>query len=169
MRITALVALAISCALAGQYIAYVLRIRVRLLEKAEVMISMIRNEINYVALPANELMNFLSEKDELKELSFIKTCVLGVHNGEEFPSAWKKSLIEKNNILHMRRKDVEVITAFGENFGITDAEGQISNCDLCLERLKNNRKEAERERDQYSKLSVILGLLVGLGIIIVFL
>lgn len=133
------------------------------------MISMIRNEINYVSLPANELMVFLSEKDELKELAFIKTCVSWVNNGEEFPSAWKRSLNEKNEMLYMRRKDIEVIKAFGESFGITDADGQISNCELCLERLKNNRNEAEREREQYSKLSGILGLLVGLGIIIVFL
>lgn len=143
--------------------------RVFLLEKSEVMISAIRNEINYIALPANELLAHLSKRDELKELKFIKASIEFVNNGDPFPTAWKRSLYEKNNTLYMRKKDIEIITAFGENFGITDAEGQISNCDLCLERLKNNCIEAKSDREQYSKPASTLGFLLGIGIIIVFL
>lgn len=160
---------AITVALAGQYTAYMLKMRVRLLEKAEVMISIIRNEINYISLPANELMLFLSSREELKELKFISSCLHNVSKGELFPSAWKNSLMEKSDTLYLQRKDIEIITAFGENFGITDAEGQISNCELCLERLKINRSEARKNCEQYSKLASGLGFLLGLGIIIVFL
>ncbi len=139
------------------------------MEKAEVMISLIRNEINYIALPANDLISALSEKEALKELKFIALCVDYVYEGIAFPEAWKKSLNDIRVTYLFRKRDIEVIEAFGDNFGITDAEGQILNCELCMERLKFNHKEAKRDCEQYSKLASGLGFLSGLGIIIVFL
>lgn len=140
-----------------------------MLEKCEVMIALIRNEINYIALPSNELIGFLSKKEEFKELKFIFSCLILVSEGEEFPQAWKKSLNEKINTRFMKKKDVEIMEAFGESFGITDAQGQISNCELCLERLRINHFEAKRDFEQYSKLASGLGFLLGLGILIIFL
>ena len=61
MRIFALVMIAVTSALIGQYIAFVLKMRVLLLEIIEQMFSLIRNEINYLSLPANEILDKLSE------------------------------------------------------------------------------------------------------------
>ena len=155
--------------MAGQYAAYVMRMRVRLLEKAEVMVSMIRNEINYVALPSNDLIEALVKIEEFKELKFIDVCLRYMTDGFTFPEAWRKSLYDKRSVVFFRKSDIEVIEAFGERFGVTDAEGQISNCELCVGRLKTNLSEAKRDFDQYSKLACGLGFLSGLGIIIVFL
>ncbi len=140
-----------------------------LLEKVELMFSMIRNEINYIALPANELVCALSLKDDMKKLKFINSCAIEISKGEDFPVAWKKSLNSDRNTSYLRQKDIQLLCAFGESFGITDSEGQLSNCNMYLELLKVNRNEAIGERDRYSKTVSLLGLLAGLGLIIVLL
>lgn len=143
--------------------------RVLLLEIIEQMFSLIRNEINYLSLPANEIFDKLSEIDEIKKLKFISCCSEAISKGEDFRVAWKNSLEIKANTSYLRPKDIHLLNTFGESFGVTDSEGQISNCDMYMEILKSNRKEAVAVRDRYSKTATLLGLLSGLGLLIVFL
>ena len=108
-------------------------------------------------------------KSDLKDLSFLNKCLSLIDSGKDFPVAWKMSLEDKSNTLFIRKKDVELLKAFGENFGVTDVEGQVSLCNLYVETLRLYRKEAVKEKEKFSGPLTILGLLSGIGVIVVFL
>lgn len=162
----ALLIVGIVCALTGSYFAERLHKRVIMLEKTELMLSVIYNEIKYISLPAVQLVDLLSTKSELKELKFIRSCRRYLNEGDPFPESWKKSLSASTSSLN--RRDTELIISFGENFGTTDNDGQLSKCALYLELLKSNYNEAVNNYSRYSKLFKSLGVLAGLSVIILF-
>ena len=169
MHITALILIALAVALAGRYIAYIITARVRVLEKAELMISLISNEISYVSMPSVEIVDHLTQNNDLSELIFLKFCRDLLEDGEDFPVAWRKALSEKNNTRLMRRKDVALLKAFGESFGLTDVSGQLALCDLYIETLRLYKNEALKEKERLSGPVAALGILFGIGIIVIFL
>ncbi len=169
MNITALLMIGISFALVGRYLSYRMTVRVNVLEKIDLMFTIISNEICYVCMPSDEIARLLCKKSDLKDLTFLKKCVNLIDSGEDFPVAWKMSLEDKNNTLFIRKKDVELLKAFGENFGVTDVEGQVSLCKLYEETLRLHHAEAIREKERFSGPATILGLLCGIGVIVVFL
>lgn len=139
-----------------------------MLRKIELMFSLISNEICYVSMPSVEIIRFLVRNNELRDLKFINSCMLYLDSGDDFPIAWEKSLCEKKNINFMRKKDIELLKSFGNGFGVTDMEGQISLCELYLDTLRLHIREAADEKERFSGPSTILGLLLGIGIIVVF-
>ena len=163
----ALLIVGIVCALTGSYFAERLHKRVIMLEKTELMLSVIYNEIKYISLPAVQLVDLLSTKSELKELKFVRACRRYLNEGYAFPESWKKSLSASSSC-SLNRSDTELIISFGENFGTTDNDGQLSKCALYLELLKSNYNEAVNNYSRYSKLFKSLGVLAGLSVIILF-
>ncbi len=155
--------------MAGRYIAHMLSCRVGLLEKAEMMISIICNEISYVALPSDEIIALLIRKNELSDLSFLESCYEYIENGEDFPLAWDKSLKGRSVMLFLHRKDIDLLRDFGKGFGTTDCEGQVSLCRLYIDLLRMNRDEAMKEKEQYSAPVTALGFLLGIALIVIFL
>lgn len=160
--------IAIVCTLAGQNVADSYKKRVSMLEKAEAMITFFRDEINFRALPINEMIYSLSQKETFKQLVFIKVCSELLSFDCDFPQAWSNALEGHKNTAFLKKKDVELLKSFGENFGVTDSAGQLSNCNIYLDLLKVNYNEALKEKERYSALSTVIGFLTGLGILIVF-
>lgn len=152
----------------GSYFAERLHKRVTALEKAELMLSVIYNEIKYISLPSVQLVDLLSEKSELKDLKFIRACKSYLQDGNTFPESWKKSLLSTNNVSVFNSRDIELLSSFGEDFGTTDNNGQLSKCSMYLELLKVNHNEAVKNYDRFSKMFKSLGILTGLCVIIVF-
>ncbi len=159
--------LGITLALIGQHIAYSFSARVRLLEKVELMINIISNEISFLSVPADELIRELSERSEISGLKFISDCKFSITSGMDFKSAWQSSLKKRENVKYLSKSDVSVLSSFADGFGITDGEGQISNCSLYLEFIRNNLNDAKLRREKYSAMSSGLGILSGIGIIVV--
>ena len=60
-------------------------------------------------------------------------------------------------------KDQELLLRFGEGFGASDAEGQISHCRLTMELLRRRLEEAGEEKKQKGRLYRMLGVLGSLG------
>lgn len=169
MNIIALLMIGVSLSLIGRYLSYRMTLRVNVLEKIVLMFTIISNEISYVCMPSDEIARLLCKNSDLKDLSFLKKCVNLIDSGKDFPVAWKMSLEDKNNILFIRKKDVELLKAFGENFGLTDVEGQVSLCKLYEETLRLYYAEAIREKERFSGPATVLGLLCGISVIVVFL
>ena len=160
--------IAIVCTLVGQNVADSYKKRVLMLEKTEAMITFFRDEINFRALPMNEMIYSLSQKETFKQLAFIKVCSDLLASECDFPQAWSGALKSYRNTAFLKKKDVELLKSFGENFGVTDSAGQLSNCNIYLDLLKVNYNEALKEKERYSALSSAIGFLAGLGILIVF-
>lgn len=148
--------------------AYMLNMRVKLLEKIQLMLNVTENEIHYLCRPADELVSVLNSKSELDELKFIAECNRLMQSGVDFRTAWNESISKKCNIRFLKKEDVSVIRSFGEMFGTTDCDGQISNCQVHVQLVADKLGDARADRDRYASLSCSMGLISGIGMIILF-
>ncbi len=139
-----------------------------MLEKVELMLSVIANEISFVSRPADELIDELAKRQELSQLKFIPTCREYISGGCDFKAAWQNSLKRPENVRFLKKSDVLLLISFAEGFGVTDSDGQLSNCSLHRNFLRDNINDAKLQRDKYSKMSSGLGLLCGIGVVVVF-
>ena len=142
--------------------------RVKLLEKIQLMLSITENEIRFFCRPSDELVSLLSSKSELAELKFIQSCNKLMGQGEDFRSAWSKSLDDNSKIRFLKKDDISVLRSFGEMFGTTDCAGQLSNCQVHIQLTEDKLNDARADRDRYASLSCSMGMISGIGLIIIF-
>lgn len=154
--------------MAGQYAAYRLSMRVSKLEKIRLMLCITENELRCLCRPADELISVLCANSRLKELDFLESCRKAMNNGDNFASAWKRSLSDRANVRYLSAEDVSALLSFGELFGVTDIDGQLANCRLHTELLDERLLQARKQKEKYSSLSCGLGAAVGAGLIIIF-
>lgn len=132
------------------------------------MLSVAEQSLCYLSSPADELMRSLSEKSELSELKFLRTCYAEMCGGEDFRTAWSGSVGERDNVRYLDRDDVSLLLSFGENFGTTDSDGQVANCKLHSSLVDDRLARARRKRDSCASLSCGMGVLCGIGLMIIF-
>ena len=166
MKIAALTALGLVFVLSGQYMACVLNGRVRMLEKIQLMLTAAENSISFLQSPSDGIIKSLSENAELKELKFLAECRAEMCGGTDFPEAWKSSVSKKDNTRYLKDGDRAVLVSFGELFGTTDAAGQISNCRIHSELVRDRLSAARAERGKYAPLVCGMGAVFGIGVII---
>lgn len=164
MKFISLAVLGLSCVMTGQYISYRLNRRVRILEKLLLMFTMTENEISYLCRPTAELIEKLSEKEELKELDFLSECLSLYKDCGDIERAWIASISESRCV---DLSDSGILFSFGENLGKSDEEGQRSNCRYHAELAKEKLNLAREKRDKYSSLSCGLGAMTGIGLFII--
>lgn len=164
MRLLSLISIGLACAMVGQYIAFRLSRRVRILEKILLMLGTAENEIRFLNRPTPELIDLLGKKDELSELDFLPLCLSLFEKNIDFMNAWSQSIHECKCI---DAEDSCILYSFGESLGRSDADGQIASCRY-HERLINERlAEAREKRKRYASLACGLGMLSGIGAFII--
>ena len=130
------------------------------------MLTTAENSLNFIHIPCEKLIKELSENAELRELKFLKVCLEKMRSGSEFPEAWSGSLSEKGCVRFLKDGDRAVLISFGEMFGTTDVAGQLSNCRVHSELIKDRLSQARSVRERYASLSCGMGIVCGLGVII---
>ncbi len=158
----------IAFALLGQYIAYMFNMRVRLLERVELMFSIISSEVSFLSRPSDELICELAGRKELSELKFLQAYQREALKGLDFRSSWQKALNNRENTRFLNRNDVSLLLSFWHSFGTTDNDGQLSKCSLYLEFVKESLSDARNKRAKYSQMCGGLGILAGIAVVIVF-
>lgn len=148
----------------GQYIAYTLNKRVRILEKILLMLSIIENEISFLSRPTAELIAKLAERTELDELGFLKKCVPLLNECDSISEAWVTSISQTGGL---DRVCTDILLSFAKSLGQSDIEGQISNCRYHSQLTRERLAAARSRRDRCASLSCGLGLLSGLGLFII--
>ena len=142
--------------------------RVVLLEKSLVMLSIIESNIGYFSISSSEIINKLMQNDEMKGLNFLSDCNALLKSGTDFPTAWSNALHKKSCFQPMRKKDIEILTDFSIIFGKTDTDGQIQNCKVYSSMLNRQLNEAKAEYNRYSSMFSVFGILSGVCIFIIF-
>lgn len=165
---TAVIMLAVVTVLIGQYYAHRLVVRVRLLEKIELMLNAVLCEVNYLATPASEIVLKLVKRNELEDLVMLNKCVEEIKSGVDFRVAWAVSLRNPYLKAYLKERDISLLESFGNAFGTTDAEGQRSICSFYIDENADNLKDARDKKERYANLFAGLGFLFGIGVIIVF-
>ena len=168
MKTAALIFTGIACALTGEYFSFALSRRVELLEKIQIMLSAAENQLRYLSMPSDRIIEFLSANSQLDGLDFLNDCSKNLTDGGDFRTAWRKAVSDRRNTRFLKKEDTELLMSFGEMFGVTDTAGQVANCGLHSALLRDKLSEARSARDRFSSLSTGLGAAAGVGIIIIF-
>lgn len=145
-----------------------MNMRMRLLEKVELMLNAVLCEIRFLATPATEIISDLCNKNDFDDLQFLKLCNKKLNSGYDFRSAWSEALCTSSDKIYFKKSDLQILSQFGNQLGTTDAQGQSSICALHLESVKINIRDSREQKEKYGNLIYGLSFLFGIGIIIVF-
>lgn len=140
---------------AGYLASLKLSRRVQNLEYFLGFVQAAETEIRFSALPVREVV-----ERHGAELAFLQRCAELGREGIPFDEAWRRSVRSAEGF---SEKDQELLLRFGEGFGASDAEGQISHCRLTMELLRRRLEEAGEEKKQKGRLYRMLGVLGSLG------
>ncbi|MDD6174457.1 MAG: stage III sporulation protein AB [Firmicutes bacterium] len=123
--------------------------------------------IRYAALPVPQLLERYCRENGRLEL--VKACSEQLSEGVLFPQAWEQAAKNAARRSSLPNGDLQLLQDFGAGLGASDVEGQISHCRLFAASASEIRQSAREERQQKGRLSVLLGVLLGLGIDLVLL
>ena len=111
-----------------------------------------RAEISYAALSVEEILSRYG-----RGLDFLVPYFVARNNGEPFAKAWEKAI----HVPFLNREDRALISGFGEGFGTTDTQGQISHCNLYMEFTRAQLQSADEACARKCRLYQILGACGG--------
>ena len=118
--------------------------------------------IRYIALPVQELLERYCRENGRLELAAV--CRERLDHGELFPEAWANASKQSAKRCFLPAGDLQLLTDFGMGLGVTDVEGQVAHCRLYAASAEEIRQAAREEKRRKGKLSIMLGILLGLGI-----
>lgn len=144
--------------LAGFMESHKLSVRVESLELFLQFLSAAKTEIRYSAVPVMQILQKHGGK-----LFCLRECVRRCANGDGFEKSWERSIGCCAKCDGFTACDRELLLSFGEEFGASDTEGQISHLELFIGLFRTNLESAREERDRKSKLYLMLGIFAGLA------
>ncbi len=168
MKIPALALIFTAFCLGGQLISLKLEQRVKMLEKIYLLFSQISAKIHFTADSAKDIFVSLERCENYEILPFVGECSRLLSQGKSFNEAWSDALKQKENTRSLKKEDVELLMSFSSSFGATDVSGQISNCALHMELVKEKTATAKRDFDLYSKPVKGICALIGTAIFVFF-
>ncbi|MBQ8784371.1 MAG: stage III sporulation protein AB [Clostridia bacterium] len=166
MKLIAAFLIAICFSSAGQFVSKQLELRIAKLEKIYVLFSDIKSRIEFTADCAGDIFSSLNQMHSYELLPFVGDCEGRLCNGESFDSAWKNSLLIRQNVTGLKKEDISVLVSFGSSFGTTDTAGQLSNCEIHKKLVEAKLNSARADFNLYSKPARGIGLLAGFATII---
>jgi len=134
-----------------------LAVRAESLESFLRFLSAAKTEVRYSAVPVVQIV-----AKHGSELHFFQECVRRCDQGESFAAAWKLAALNSRKADGFAVHDVELLLSFGEGFGASDTDGQLSHMELFSELFCTNLKSAREDRNRKSKLYLMLGVFAGL-------
>ncbi len=132
--------------------------RARIINEIIVMINTVENCLRYSNAPLNELLGRINAHGKL---DFIENCIRKTENGVSFHTAWEESVSDNGKLKPLLGDSAQTLIDFGKSLGVTDTEGQISNCEYYKEVFASELALREEESRKSSKVFPQLGLLAG--------
>jgi len=146
----------------GTLVGYVeshrLAMRVKQLEAFLRFLSAAQTEIRFAALPVEQIV-----QRHGGEMEFLKICGERCKSGGSFLSAWDFGIRSGTKDSGFLAGDINLLQGFGNGFGASDMEGQLSHCALYSDLINESLKNAREEKNRKSKLYQILGIFSGMA------
>lgn len=123
------------------------------------MLEEMKIQLNYLNIPMYELLNHISNKAYLKELSFLEDCRNNLERGEDFPIAWKSAI---ENTLHLYKTDEKArLLQLGENLGTSSTENQLNILNVQIVYFNEFLENAKFKSKKYGNTVTAIGVLSG--------
>ncbi|MBR2078764.1 MAG: stage III sporulation protein AB [Clostridia bacterium] len=151
----------------GFRISVLLKKRTVLLEKTVSLIINLKVELSYRREAIPSLFRRLSDYSVCRNLDYLPLCEAYMQKGEDFPTAWKKSIAESRCPYTAEEKSK--LSSLGEVLGTTDTDSQITMLNLYEEYMKDFLNKAEKSQSAYGRLSLLMGFLLGFAVFILVL
>ncbi len=136
-----------------------LALRVEKLERFLIFITSAGAEVRYSAAPVDEIV-----AKHGAGLDFLSYCIKYGRDGSSFGEAWISAVKSEAENEGFSAKDCELLLGFGEGFGTSDTNGQISHCRLYSQLAAENLKNAKDEQARKSRLYQMLGIFAGISL-----
>lgn len=137
--------------------------RVHLLEALILFLEQMKTGIRYNSAQISRLVISISSREEFRALTFLSECSENLDRKIAFPKAWKQGVETAFKTGDIGEQEKDILISFGQGLGISDIEGQLSNCDVYIELISNMLLKARHEKESKGRLYTTLGLLSGLG------
>jgi stage III sporulation protein AB len=144
--------------LAGYMESHRLTMRVEQLEAFLRFLSAAQTEIRFAALPVEQIV-----QRHGGEMEFLRICAEHCRENGSFLSAWNAGVQSGTRGRGFLAGDIGLLHGFGEGFGASDTEGQLSHCALYSQLISENLKNAREEKNRKSKLYQTLGVFSGMA------
>lgn len=134
------------------------------LEKCLIMFEQLEARIDYC--PEN-VFCLIEEVSKDISLSFLNAFV---DNGENISLSdkWTKSILGSKFNDCFKSEEIGILLSFGKTFGTTDCRGQIKNCILHKQLIRNVYAREVEKSGKRGNLITTLGLIASIGIIVIF-
>ena len=131
------------------------------LEQLEAMLRFLtaaQTEIRYSAVDVGEIKQRHGES-----LAFLQRCAGCCFEGKDFHTAWEEGVRTGTKGTGLTEKDLTLLRNFGDGFGTSDVEGQLSHCRLYAELFTGRLEDAREEKARKGKLYLMLGAFSGMA------
>lgn len=168
MKYLGLIIIFISTTALGFKITDNMNVRIISLREIRKMLILLRGEIMYNMSSIDEAFLNTAAKTAEPFSMFMKEVAKEIQkkDGTMFSKIWdeKLRLLAKTCLT---RKDVKALKDFSEGFGCQYKENQVSSFNMYIEELEREIREADKKKDENSRLYRTLGIMSGLFIVII--
>jgi stage III sporulation protein AB len=145
-----------------------LRARMRIVELSELqkVFFFMKNEIVVFNNLFMDIIQKICNMEDLRVRIIFQYIWDELENNREksLNEAWKKSVQNCSKHLNLSIEDIEVLKSFGMVLERSDINGQLSNINITIEKLRDLEKRAKEFYEKNGKLYRSSGVLAGLAI-----
>lgn len=145
--------------IAGYVQSHRLSQRVAQLEGMLRFLNAAQTEIRYSAASVVEII-----QRHGSSLAFLQQCAARCKAGADFHTAWEEGLRMEANGMGLTESDRSLLHDFGDGFGASDVDGQLSHCRLYAELFQDRLESARQEKARKGKLYLMLGSFSGVAV-----
>lgn len=144
--------------LGGIYFSLRLRKKAEFFEQYIMFLTQVQTMISYGGMSVREILREINIP--LAEPILTDTEKY-MDNGEAIETAWKKAVDENMKKQRFEKADIEIIEYFGNMFGVSDREGEVSKIKLHEELVRERWERLKSEMNSKCRVYRIVGMFCG--------
>ena len=145
--------------LGGIYFSLRLKKKAEFFEQYIMFLTQVQTMISYGGMSVREILR------EIRNIPLAEPILLDTEkymdNGEAIETAWKKAVGENKKQLHLEKSDKELLEYFGNTFGVSDREGELSKIKLHEELIRERWENLKSEMYAKCRVYRIVGMFCG--------
>ena len=145
--------------LGGIYFSLRLRRKAEFFEQYLMFLTQVQTMISYGRMSVKEILR------EVRNIPLAEPILTDtekyMNEGEAIETAWKKAVNENGKKLHLEKSDTELLEYFGNTFGVSDREGELSKIKLHEELIKERWENLKSEMNAKCRVYRIVGMFCG--------
>lgn len=148
--------------LGGRMLAFRAESKAKIVSDIIVLINTVETRLQYSAEPIAQILKSAVGSGAVSGLDFVSECIGKCEDGKNFHEAWCESVESCTKLRSLLGKSTANLLAFGSCLGVTDTQGQISNCryykEIFSAELSLRREESRRSAKVFPPLGMLAGV-----------